>query len=693
MAGESATPLPSGTDWRIDDTMPCVTLERSPSGLPIASTMSPTFGVAEPANLAGGGVAPDTWTTARSCAVSDPTRVAVWRSPPDRVTWSCREPRTTCAFVTTSPWMSNTTPEPSPMLLWICTTCGETVCTTCVNFSCRPVNASGVEVVAALPESPQPAARAGTAARAESAAARRMSVVLVMREGCGRPCLRAIGDDVSSIAEGDCGSRRSQQPRGMVPNRLRRTHALNIVAAVAIATTGLFLIVLAASGTFSSSSTIGQVKLVTEATAAPQTPNSQTFPFGAPAGKPDYAVPTPPGQPTLVPTIGTKTTQRLYGADPFQEAVSVTQHVWPSALPENAPNENNNDPDRPWGVTLLTPDDPLTAITAVPLLHFPDDAPVLYVTKQGIPQVTENELKRLGDTGMSRYHNVDAFLVGAAANPSVERQLKAMGMKYVTVTAPTVPALANTVDKLYGEIENPDTGVPDMGNGAQNVMIGSMDAYQYVLPATHWVAHMASGLLWVKKDSVPQATIDALKRRNGQARMYLFGGPQQISGAVADQLSRYGTVLRVTNDDIVAFNAPPKDTPVDTAIAFAKMWDAPGEVGWKITGPGHGFTLVNIDDWQAAVASAPLSHLGFHAPLLSTDSSKQLPPELDAYLKSVAPTYLTSPADGPYNMTYVIGNWEQIPWPVQAHVDYISEMANRRTWNTTTGGRYTDSQP
>jgi hypothetical protein len=32
------------------------------------------------------------------------------------------------------------------------------------------------------------------------------------------------------------------------------------------------------------------------------------------------------------------TTQRRYGADPFQEAVPVTEHVWPAALPENAPN-------------------------------------------------------------------------------------------------------------------------------------------------------------------------------------------------------------------------------------------------------------------------------------------------------------------------------------------------------------------
>jgi hypothetical protein len=478
---------------------------------------------------------------------------------------------------------------------------------------------------------------------------------------------------------------------GLVPThggaRTRSKVAGAGVAAVAIA-----LIVMAATGVFSSSSALGNVSLVTNV-SAPQSPNAQMDPFGAPSATADYTVPPPPGQPTLVPTIGTKTTQRLYGADPYQEAVSVTQHVWPAALPLNAPNENNNDPDRPWALTLLTPDEPLPAITAVPLLHFPNDAPILYVTRNGIPKVTEDEIKRLGDTGISRYHNVDAFLVGAAANPGVERQLKAMGLKYATVTAPNVPALANTVDKLYGSIQNPDSGVPAMGNGMENVMVGSMQSYQYLLPATHWVAHMASGLLWVNQNSVPAPTIEALKRRNGHARIYLFGGPQQISSAVAGELAKYGTVVRITNNDNVAFNANPTDTAVDTAIAFAKMWDAAGEVGWKITGPGHGFTLVNENDWQAAVASAPLSHLGFHAPLLFTNSSGTIPPELEAYYKSVAPTYTTTPADGPYNMTYVIGSWNQVTWPLQAHVDYISEMGNRRLWNTTTGGGYTDSSP
>jgi hypothetical protein len=400
-------------------------------------------------------------------------------------------------------------------------------------------------------------------------------------------------------------------------------------------------------------------------------------------------VPSPPGQPTLAPTITTKTTTRIYGENPYEVAVSVTQHIWPAVLPGSAQSV----PDRPRALTLLTPDDALTAITATPIVHFPNDAPPLYVMRNGIPQVTLEEIKRLGPVGIDRFNGVKAFLVGPAANPAVKSQLTAIGIKWFEITAPNIPALANKIDQIYGSITNPDTGVAQMANGAMTVMIGALDAYPFVIPATHWVTHMPTALLWVNKNSVPPATIDALGRRLGDAMIYLFGGPNQISPAVARQLDKYGNVQRVTNDDVVAYNTPPPDDPVQTAIAFNKMWDSAGMVGWKITGPGHGFTLVRLDDWQGAVASSPLSHLGFHAPIVFTTSPTQLPAILDAYYMSVAPTFLWTPADGPYNMTYAIGSWDQISWPLQAHVDNISEMANRRDVAVNTGGRYSDSQP
>ncbi len=177
----------------------------------------------------------------------------------------------------------------------------------------------------------------------------------------------------------------------------------------------------------------------------------------------------------------------------------------------------------------------------------------------------------------------------------------------------------------------------------------------------------------------------------GHAMIYVWGGPQQVSPAVVRQLGQYGAVTRITNDDAVAFNRPPTDTPIATSIAFAKMWDPMGMVGWNITGPGHGFTLANINDWPGIVASAPLSHIGFHAPLLLTDSATTLPASVDNYLSMVAPTFLNTPAQGPYNMTYIIGDYSRVSWPEQAHVDYISEMSNRRVWTQNTGGMYNNS--
>jgi hypothetical protein len=149
----------------------------------------------------------------------------------------------------------------------------------------------------------------------------------------------------------------------------------------------------------------------------------------------------------------------------------------------------------------------------------------------------------------------------------------------------------------------------------------------------------------------------------------------------------------VSNDDPVAFNAPPPDSPEATAIAFAKMWDPAGMFGWKMTGPGHGFTLVNINDWQGAIASAPLSHLGFHAPLLLTNNATSLPSDLDSYFTMVSPSFLNTPADGPYNMTYVLGSWDQVSWDEQVRVDTLSEMHNRRVVGSDTGSTYADSQP
>ena len=59
----------------------------------------------------------------------------------------------------------------------------------------------------------------------------------------------------------------------------------------------------------------------------------------------------------------------------------------------------------------------------------------------------------------------------------------------------------------------------------------------------------------------------------------------------------------------------------------------------------------------------------------------------------VSPSFLNTPADGPYNMTYVLGSWDQVSWDEQVRVDTLSEMHNRRVVGSDTGSTYADSQP
>jgi hypothetical protein len=399
----------------------------------------------------------------------------------------------------------------------------------------------------------------------------------------------------------------------------------------------------------------------------------------------DFCLSTPPGQSSAAVSF-TEYSTRLPGDDPYQKAVCVTRHVYTATQPISMTNEINTAADRPWAVTLVTPDDPIAAISAVEIVHFPNDAPILFVDKTGIPAVTLDEIKRLSPQGVQRNNMVQAYVVGAAANPAVEAQLTSMGLKFQAVTASNDFDLANQIDIAYGAVQNPPTGVPQMetsatfgGNGIQDVFIGSTNAFQFMLPITHWVSHMPGAALWVDPTSttLPQGTIAALKRRNGKATIYVMGSAQQVPDALFLQLQQYGIVTRLTNDDNVAFNVPPPITAESTAVAFSQMWDPMGMVGWNAVGAGHGFTIVNSNDWQGAVGSAILSHLGFHAPLLMTDSATALPADVTTYLNKVAPTFLVTPGDGPYNMLYIIGSYNDVSWTTQVTAELSQEMGNR----------------
>ncbi|MDF2815434.1 MAG: hypothetical protein K0Q81_1634, partial [Paenibacillus sp.] len=284
-----------------------------------------------------------------------------------------------------------------------------------------------------------------------------------------------------------------------------------------------------------------------------------------------------------IPWVASKNTTRINTSEAAEAAVLISKTLWMATSDDN----------RPGGVVLANPKEWQTALASADLIHHPNNGPVLFVNKDGVPDVTLDELKRLKPKGVDMNNGIQVVLVGDLGQ-KVEDQIKALGLKTDKIAGGNPAAVAKAIDGYYALIT---------GENPPSVIVGSMDSQEYTIPAVNWIAHMPEPLLYVKKDEVPAETVDALKTRGGKANIYLLGPKSVVSANVENQLGQYGKVVRIAGND-----------PYENAVAFAKYKDPLTGFGWGITTPGHNFSFVSKDSPALALAAAPFSHLGKHAP-------------------------------------------------------------------------------
>ncbi|MBP1989655.1 cell wall-binding repeat-containing protein [Paenibacillus eucommiae] len=342
--------------------------------------------------------------------------------------------------------------------------------------------------------------------------------------------------------------------------------------------------------------------------------------------------------------VGSKNTTRINTSDPAEAAVLISQTLWMATSDDN----------RPGGVVIANPKDWQTALVSADLIHHPNNGPVLFVNKDGVPDVTLNELKRLKPKGVDMNNGIQVVIVGDL-DQEVEDQIKALGLKTDKITGGNPAAVAKAIDAYYAKVT---------GDNPLSVIVGSMDSQAYTIPAVNWISHMPEPLLYVKKDEIPSETIDALKTRGGNANIYILGPESVVSAKVETNLTPYGKVVRIAGND-----------PYESAVAFAKYKDPATGFGWGITTPGHNFSFVNEDAPALALAAAPFSHLGKHAPLLWTDKEK-LPDSVHTYVMSIQPKYKDSPTEGPYNHAWLTGGENYLSVVAQGEIDTMLEIVS-----------------
>lgn len=336
----------------------------------------------------------------------------------------------------------------------------------------------------------------------------------------------------------------------------------------------------------------------------------------------------------------TKNVTRLAAEELEEAAIMVSQTIWPATGDENRPGTVILAPANQWQIALASAD----------LIHHPNNGPVLFYEEE-LSEQTLNEIKRLNPMG-----NADGTEVMVMGDISDEF-LKVLADYKVDQIKGNDPAeFALAVDKKYAEAA---------GELPQSVIIVSLEeeAKLYSVIAANWIAHMPEPVLFVTKDGVPEATVEALKQRGTKANMYVLAPEDIVSEKIFSSLKDYGSVTRIGGK-----------TAVEASIDFAKFKDEKTGFGWGITEPGHGFAFTSTATPEFAIAGAPFAHLGKHAPLIWLEDGKATS-EVHALLGDLQPKFTDDPTVGPYNHAYILGSLSEVNSETQGMIDSMLEIS------------------
>ncbi len=339
------------------------------------------------------------------------------------------------------------------------------------------------------------------------------------------------------------------------------------------------------------------------------------------------------------PAFATKNTTRVAGADPAANAAGVALAVFPST----------GGVKRPAAVSLVADDDWPAGLAAASLVAQPIRAPILVSGSDEIPDFTEDALAALAPTGSAKTDGEQIFTIGSATAPR--------GLPAEAVSGSNPAETAAEIDRLRQKL----TGDPP-----QHILLASSEQPAFAMPAAAWAARSGDPVLFVKRETAPEPTLDALRRHRG-VPVYVLGPPSVISDKTLEAVRKLSPSTR-------RIGAP---DPVENAIAFARYTS--GSFGWDINDPGHGFVIANASRPLDAAAAAPLSASGTWGPLLITENAGLVPAALREYLLDVKPGYLGDPTRAVYNRVWVIGDEGAISVDFQAQVDDLAEVVQIRS--------------
>jgi Putative cell wall-binding domain len=322
----------------------------------------------------------------------------------------------------------------------------------------------------------------------------------------------------------------------------------------------------------------------------------------------------------------TLNTTRICGGNHFQNAIEISNVVYADKFPDSIIITNGE----------LIQD----ALIASSMIHFPNNAPILYSYTDYIDSNTVKQIFKLNPQGVN---GVQIFLIGGIL-PTVGQYLSSLGFNIKTITG----------ENYYETAAN----IARYKNYPENIMIISSEDYRDGLSACAWAAHMGDPILLTTKYKLPSDTRDVILETKN-ANIYLVGSNDSISEQVEGEIQSLNINYqgRISGYD-----------PYDVSVNFAKYKSPIGKFGWgKTERNGHAFTFTAIENPFNSASGALFAHLGKHSPTLVIDKNR-VPDVTRNYIESVKPIQQGEPQP-PYMHGWIIGCENDISFQTQIEVE------------------------
>lgn len=306
---------------------------------------------------------------------------------------------------------------------------------------------------------------------------------------------------------------------------------------------------------------------------------------------------------------------------------------------------------KPHGLILVQSQEWQDIIALTPLMRI-YKSPIIPIGKK-IGQGIMAKIKKLSPKGISELDNVQIMVFGNDIE-NISDELANLDYKVDYLAYEDLEELQTQIYSFPRILDKEEYGFIIQDNDALKA-----------IPIATWIANNKGILMFSGDDGYTYESTRYFISSDRFKKIYLIGNMKSFDTSIIDDNTE---IERIDGVNVERF-----------AIKFAEFYDPYMKVGWDASrdrnDSGHNFILCSKDDPLVAAVSIQLAVGGKPGPLLWTNNDK-LSSLTENYLWKMKNNFWVTPAEGPFNNVWIIGDESLINYGIQARADYTQEIAS-----------------